>query len=62
MGGTTFLYTCGGAVGPVVSGHLFDITGSYNLAFLIVAILTIIASIITLTVKSPRRQKSNSVM
>jgi MFS family permease len=31
----------GGAVGPVLAGHIFDVTGSYQLAFLISALVNI---------------------
>ena len=35
--------TIGGAIGPVLAGRIFDVTGSYNLAFLICAVTSIIA-------------------
>lgn len=39
MGLVTFVYTTGSAIGPVLAGHIFDITGSYNSAFMITAAL-----------------------
>ncbi len=35
--------TTGGAVGPVLAGHLFDVTGSYRLTFLILTALALVA-------------------
>ena len=35
--------TIGGAIGPVLAGRIFDVTGSYNLAFLICAVTSIVA-------------------
>ena len=34
-------FTAGGAIGPVMTGYIFDITSSYQLAFLICAALGI---------------------
>jgi MFS family permease len=34
-----FGYTLGSSIGPVVTGHLFDLTGSYHLAFQVCAAL-----------------------
>jgi MFS family permease len=44
----------GGALGPVFSGYLFDVTGSYRIAFT-VAILIIILSAVTVWVAGPRK-------
>ncbi|MEJ5358586.1 MAG: MFS transporter [Desulfobacterales bacterium] len=35
--------TTGGAVGPILAGHLFDVTGSYRLAFLMMTALALAA-------------------
>jgi len=35
LGGLMFLGSVGGATGPLLAGHIFDITGSYQLAFLV---------------------------
>ncbi|MGE5258371.1 MAG: MFS transporter [Hyphomicrobiales bacterium] len=35
--------TTGGAVGPLLAGHLFDLSGSYQPAFLILTALTLVA-------------------
>ncbi|MFC1980393.1 MFS transporter [Chloroflexota bacterium] len=46
----------GAAVGPVLSGYIFDVTSSYSLAFIICAILSAIAFILTLLLRPPRRE------
>lgn len=38
--------TIGGAIGPVLAGRIFDITGSYQTAFLINAVVTVIGLIV----------------
>jgi len=48
--------TFGNGIGPVVAGHIFDITGSYNLAFLIFAILSVIGLMLMLLLKSTGRE------
>lgn len=35
--------TTGGALGPILAGHLFDVTGSYRLAFLVITTLALAA-------------------
>lgn len=39
LGGITSMYTVGGALGPVITGMLFDMHGNYNLAFSICLVL-----------------------
>ena len=46
MGSVAFGSTIGGAVGPVLSGYLFDVTGSYSQAFLLCATLAVIGLIL----------------
>jgi len=41
----------GSAIGPVVAGHIFDVTGSYSLAFLIYAIIGVTGLIMILLLK-----------
>lgn len=41
-----FSGTLGGAVGPVMAGRAFDITGSYRLVFLVLSVLTIIGFVL----------------
>jgi len=42
LGSATFGATLGGAVGPVIAGRIYDVTGSYQLAFILCIILSII--------------------
>ena len=51
LGSVSFIYTVGGAVGPFLAGYIFDITNSYNLAFIICVAASIIAVILTLVLK-----------
>ena len=46
----------GSAIGPVVTGHIFDVTSSYNLAFLIYAIIGVIGLILILLLKSTGKE------
>lgn len=46
----------GGAVGPLLAGHMFDTTGSYRIPFLIVAGLITIALILIMSLGSPSRK------
>jgi len=55
----SFSYGLGGAVGPVLAGYLFDAAGSYKWAFLIFAIVAVIALIISLFVHPPDQSSSN---
>ncbi len=48
----TFAAAIGGAVGPVLAGHIFDVTGSYQLAFIMCIAITVIA-IVALTFLKP---------
>lgn len=49
VGGVSFIYTAGSALGPLVSGYIFDITQSYRLAFLICTIFAVVALTLVLT-------------
>jgi len=46
LGCVVIAATIGGAVGPVMAGHIFDTVGSYQLAFLVCAALAVIATIL----------------
>ena len=46
----------GGASGPVMAGFIWDRTGSYFVAFLIGAILWIVAALAVVLMKQPRKQ------
>ncbi len=51
MGGTTFIFTIGGAIGPLLAGYIFDITGNYYVAFWVCAILSIVGFILVLLLR-----------
>lgn len=46
-----FSSTIGGAIGPFMAGYIFDVTTSYKLVFLILAVLSIIAMALTASLK-----------
>jgi len=48
FGAVLFSGTLGGAIGPPLSGRIFDMTGSYDLAFTICVILAMLATILSL--------------
>ena len=51
-----FIGTIGGATGPILAGHIFDIIGSYQIAFLICAAVGILGIIVASLLK-PRVSK-----
>ena len=56
LGIVFFSGSIGGAIGPVLAGYLFDITGSYQLGFLIPAVFSVIGLILVLLLKPTRRK------
>ena len=50
-----FGYTIGSAVGPVVTGHIFDLTGSYQLAFQVCAAFGVAGCILATTLRPTKR-------
>jgi len=50
----------GGAIGPLLAGHMFDLTGSYRIPFLIVAGLIAIALILVMPLGWPSRKGKGS--
>ena len=54
LGGVSFVYTIGGAVGPLLGGHIFDITGSYYLTFLVCAVVAIVGLILVWLLRPTR--------
>ena len=47
-GAVFFSGTIGGAVGPVLAGHIFDITSSYHLVFLVCVAISVVSLILIL--------------
>ena len=57
FGLATFVGTIGGALGPVLTGRIFDTTGSYDIAFALLAGLIAIGFVLTLLIRPlPERQ------
>jgi MFS family permease len=48
-----FCGTLGGALGPLMAGHIFDLVGSYRLVFLILTTLAFIGLILVTTLRPP---------
>lgn len=44
----------GGSLGGFLTGHIFDVTGSYSPAFLLAAVLLLVGVALILTLKGPR--------
>jgi len=56
--GVTMIFVEGAsAVGPVVAGHIFDITGGYQLAFLSYAIISIVGLILVSLLRPTRKSR-----
>jgi MFS family permease len=54
FGIVSFSTTVGGAIGPVIAGHIFDTTGSYSLAFWICTSVGALALVLILTLRKTR--------
>jgi MFS family permease len=46
LGAVSFVFTVGGAIGPLVTGYLFDLTDDYQTAFLLCGVLNIVAIVL----------------
>jgi MFS family permease len=57
LGVVLFLGPMGGAVGPAVTGLIFDVTGSYRLAFMIMLALSLVGFTLSMLLK-PIKQRS----
>ena len=56
--GSVLLFCClGGAIGPFLAGHVYDVTGEYELAFVAVAIGALIGLLSILFLKAPKLAK-----
>ncbi|MFC1901885.1 MFS transporter [Chloroflexota bacterium] len=51
FGAANFTYTIGAALGPFLTGYIFDVSGSYQLAFLITAFMGIVGLILAATLR-----------
>ena len=52
LGIVIFFGTLGGAVSPVFAGYLFDTTSSYQLAFYVCVVMSVIGLVLSVTLKS----------
>jgi MFS family permease len=59
LGAIVFSTSLGGAVGPLLAGYMFDVNDSYQLAFLVLAILSLTSLILAILLK-PAGRKSLS--
>jgi len=50
-------WTIGCAVGPIVAGHIFDVTHSYRLAFILCSVVSLMGLLLTLLLKPAFLQK-----
>jgi len=48
-------FTFGAAISPLVAGYIFDVTGSYQLAFMVCAIIGVIGIILTTLLTHTRK-------
>ena len=44
-------------IGPIIAGYIYDVKGSYNLAFIIAAVMLFMATCLSLAIKAPRIQR-----
>ena len=51
--------SAGMAIGPVVAGHIFDVTGSYQPAFILYSIISVVGLILMLFLKPAPRLRAN---
>ncbi len=51
--------SAGMAIGPVVAGHIFDVTGSYQPAFILYGIISVAGLILMLFLKPAPRLRAN---
>ncbi|WP_146344693.1 MFS transporter [Phaeobacter marinintestinus] len=56
FGVVVFFGTIGGSIGPILAGVLFDMTGTYTIAFLTLMAMAALAFILILTLPRPRRE------
>ncbi|MFC2047514.1 MFS transporter [Chloroflexota bacterium] len=53
-------FTIGAAIGPFLAGYIFDVTNSYELAFLICAVISVIGLGLIITLRPIKRLKSEA--
>jgi MFS family permease len=55
VGMISFSYAVGGAIGPIIAGYIFDITGNYQAAFIICAILAFSGLVLVVFLRQPHK-------
>jgi MFS family permease len=55
------LSSIGGALGPIVTGRIFDTTSSYKIAFLLLLVLATIALVLAVLLRQIKPKKNISV-
>ena len=56
LGACIFCQTIGSAVGPFIAGYIFDVSSSYQLAFLLLVAFSIVGLILAVTLRPIKRQ------
>jgi MFS family permease len=51
LGIISFGFTIGAAIGPLLTGYIFDVTGSYQAAFLTFAVLSVVGLILMVLIR-----------
>ena len=51
----------GGIIGPISAGRIFDLTGSYNTAYIVALVLLLVATVITFTFRKKKSAKQGEV-
>jgi predicted MFS family arabinose efflux permease len=52
--------TLGGAAGPLMAGRVFDVTGSYRIAFLVLTLLAVIGFVLITLLRPPREEDAQA--
>lgn len=60
FGSIVFFGTVGGAIGPILAGRIFDMTGNYAIAFLTLAGMALLALVLVLTLPRGAQAKAQS--
>ena len=55
LGANNTFYAVGAALGPFISGYIFDLTGSYQIAFIMSATLAIVGLICAMLLRPTKR-------
>ena len=58
LGAISIFWGAGAALGPVLAGYVYDITGSYSSAFMVGGVAMLIATTIALILRMPKKKKA----